>query len=113
MILIISNRAIAIAVGQSILVITLSKKLVKLISVISVEAVVKVDPLNLSKTINSRVVLASLRTAYNHATHNVLIYSLAANFSAMPFVLGMQWLNVKKAAQCWKMVSSRDEESSI
>ena len=99
MVLIISNRAIAIAVGQSILVTTLSQELPKLTPAIPAEVVIKAGASNLSKITNSSTALALLRIAYDRAIHNVLIYSLAAICTALPFALGMQWLNVKKAAQ--------------
>ena len=98
-VLIHSNRAIAIAAGQSILVTTLSKELVKLATGVPVEAIIKAGPLNLSRITNSSAVLTLLRTAYNRGIHNVLIYSLTAICTAMPFALDMQWLDVKKVAQ--------------
>lgn len=93
------TRAIAVAIGQSVLVNSLVGEVPKRTSAVLPHAVITNGALNLQRLRSSPVVLKALREAYAKAIQNLLVYSLVAVCVALPFALGMQWLNVKKVAK--------------
>ena len=95
----IQNRAIAVAIGQSVLVNSLVREVPKRTSTVSPQAVITNGALNLQRLTGSNVVLTALREAYAKAIQNLMVYSLVSICVALPFALGMQWLNVKKVAK--------------
>ena len=93
------HRSAAIAIGQSLFINGLLREIPKLTDAIDPHTVVNVGPLNLKALANTPAVLHALRSAYSLAVRDTIYYSLAAVCVTIPFAFGMQWLNVKKAAQ--------------
>ena len=95
----IFKRAIAIAIGQNVLVNSLLKEVPKYTDKVPPEAVVKAGALNLVNLTTSTSILTLLREAYGKAIQNLMFYSLVTACLALPFTLGMQWLKIKKVVQ--------------
>ena len=108
-------RAVAVAVGQSVLVNSLVREVPKHTSAVPPEAVIANGALNLQRLTDSSVAQRGLREAYAKAIQNLIIYSLVAVCIALPFALSMQWLNVKNATKKpqSKYASGLDAETDL
>ena len=104
------RRAIAVAIGQSVLTNRLVREVPRRTSAVPPQAVITNGALNLQRLTNSALALKALREAYAKAIQNLLIYSLVAVCVALPFALGMQWLNLKKAAKKTQMEDANEQE---
>jgi len=93
------NRSIAIAIGQSLFVNGLVEEIPKRTDAVSSAAVLKVGPTALTLLAKTPAILRALRDAYSEAIQRTMYFSLATACVALPFALGMQWLNVKKVAK--------------
>lgn len=90
--------AIAIAIGQSIFVTGLFEEIPKHTKAISPAAVVQAGPTAL-RLAETPAILRALQEAYAAAIQRTMYFSLATACVALPFALGMEWLNVKKIAE--------------
>ena len=65
--------------------------------------------LNLRRLTESSSELRGIREAYAEAIQSLIIYSLVAVCVALPFALGMEWLNVHKAGMRTQTTDVADE----
>lgn len=61
--------------------------------------VLQAGPTSLKFLAKTPSILRALQDAYAVAIQRTMYFSLAAACVALPFALGMQWLNVKKVAK--------------
>jgi len=95
----LSNRALAISVGQSIFVNSLQREVPQRTTAVSAQAVIYAGATNLTTLTDSATVLQMLRSAYAKAVTNTLRFSLAAACVAIPCALFMEWKNVTREAK--------------
>ena len=89
------SRAIAIPIGETIFVHSLSSEISKHTPEISGSLVVHVGPTNLKSLTTDSSTLRSLRASYSQAVTDVIYFSTAALAVALPFALFMEWRNIK------------------
>ena len=97
-----NSRAIAIAVGQTITVNTLYKALPEQLPNLSIAAVIAAGAANVPAVASTPHVLEILRQIWNTAISRTLLFSLATVCAAVPFTVGMEWLNAKEVAKSRK-----------
>ncbi|KAF2235510.1 MFS general substrate transporter [Viridothelium virens] len=91
--------AIAIAIGQTITLTSILSEVSDRIPTISPHAVVAAGALGLEKIASTPHVLFELRDIWNTAVTRTMILSLSTVCAAVPFALGMEWLNSQKIAE--------------
>ncbi|MCJ1427089.1 hypothetical protein MMC29_004992 [Sticta canariensis] len=91
--------AIAIPLGNTILIDGLRREVSALMGNISPQSVVKVGPTNLKALTNDTTTLHSLRLSYSKAVTNTLYYALGAIAITLPFAMGMEWKNLEDSSQ--------------
>ncbi|KAL2815031.1 efflux pump antibiotic resistance protein [Aspergillus cavernicola] len=107
------GAAVAIAIGQSIFETSLARQVLKSDLPVSPETVITAGPTGLQTLTlaNNPTMLRSLQDAYAAALQAVMYFALGTACAAVPFALGMQWLNVKvesrltvveREQECWK-----------
>ena len=102
-----SFRAVAIAAGQTISLTTIIDNLALQAPEISPAAVVAAGAVNLLAVAPSSAALEILRSLWNLAISRTMIFSYAAVTAAIPFTLGMEWLNAKKISAERKEAAER------
>ena len=90
---------VAISMGQTITISTLVDEVPKLLPQLPVGAVIAAGAANLPAVAPTPELLSILRTIWNTAIVRTMILSTALVGAAVPFTLGMEWLNAKKIAQ--------------
>jgi hypothetical protein len=103
------HRAIAVAIGQTIVLNTLASEVPKAIPTLSPRLVMNAGAAGLSKIAGSHSVEVVLRAIWNQAIVRTMYLSLAFAAAAIPFALGMEWLNAKQVAKERKCESQPDE----
>ncbi|KAJ4305907.1 hypothetical protein N0V90_001440 [Kalmusia sp. IMI 367209] len=107
--------AVAVSVGQNLLLNGLRKNIPKHISPvspISAQQVIDAGAGGLSTVTQKPIVLQQLREAYAESLRGTFILALVGTCLALPFAAGMQWLNIKKIAEERRMkaeVSNKDD----
>ena len=91
-------RAIAIPIGETVLVNTLSSKVRKHTPGIPAELVVHAGATNLKSLTTDSSTLRSLQASHSQAVTNVLYFATAVLAMALPFAVFMEWKAVKKVA---------------
>ncbi|KAL1961855.1 hypothetical protein VTN77DRAFT_979 [Rasamsonia byssochlamydoides] len=92
------GAAVAIAIGQSIFETSLEHQVRTSNLPIAPASVVAAGPTGLRSLTSSPTTLRALQDAYALAIQSVMYFSLATACAALPFAVGMQWLNVKTVA---------------
>ncbi|KAI9878025.1 MAG: hypothetical protein M1830_002145 [Pleopsidium flavum] len=109
--------AVSIAVGQTITISTILDSLPSLVPGLSPAAVIAAGAINLPGIAPSPAALDSLRSIWNTAISRAMIFSLAMLCAAVPFTLGMEWLNAKNIASGRKASAekpdSKDTEEGL
>ncbi|CAH0038141.1 unnamed protein product [Clonostachys solani] len=104
--------AIFISMGQTVIITTILDLVPKRLPGIPAEWVVAVGAANLGTLAQSQDQLLALQEIWNVAIRRTMILSTAVVGAAVPFTLGMEWLNALKVAEERKnIVSSVDGES--
>ncbi|KAL9122059.1 MAG: hypothetical protein Q9187_001384 [Circinaria calcarea] len=105
--------AIAIAAGQTITISTIVKEVPKQLPAMSVVTVLAAGAANLSEFATSAAALNTLRLIWNTAVNRTLLLSLATVCAAIPFTLGMEWLNAKAIAKSRKELEENLQSEKI
>ncbi|KAF5857251.1 hypothetical protein ETB97_006049 [Aspergillus alliaceus] len=106
------GAAIAIAIGESIFQTGVAHQVHASHLPISAETVIAAGPTGLRSLTTDTAILRQLQDAYAYGIRMVMYFALAASCAAVPFALGMEWLNVKKeAAKRKKVEESVDEKT--
>lgn len=100
----IVQSAIAIAIGQSVFSSSIQRDITDKIkatqdprfSQLKPNAVLSAGPTGLKSFAQDAMILEFLQNTYATAVRNTMYVALATATVAIPFALGMQWLNVKK-----------------
>ncbi|KAF2499669.1 efflux pump antibiotic resistance protein [Lophium mytilinum] len=97
------GAGIAIAIAQSVFASSLQHDITHGVrtqdprfAMVRPAAVIAAGPTGLRAFTHDAVVLTFLQGCFAHAVRNTLFVALATSIIAVPFALGMQWLNVKK-----------------
>ncbi|OTA91517.1 hypothetical protein M434DRAFT_342951 [Hypoxylon sp. CO27-5] len=101
--------AIAISLGQTILLSTILDLVPKRLPNIPAELVMSVGAANLSALASTPEDLRILREIWNTAITRTMILGTATVGAAVPFTLGMEWLNAVKVAEERKKESELQE----
>lgn len=94
-------------VGKTITISTINTSLQRLSTGISCAVVIAAGAINLPKLASSSATLISLRSIWNLAISQTVIFSLAMLCAAFPFTSGMEWLNSNKVASARKQAIRR------
>lgn len=86
------------AIGQTIVLSTLTSKVPNAIPTLSAKLVMNAGAAGLSKIAGSHSVEAILRAIWCQAVVKTMYLSLAFAVAGIPFALGMEFLNTKKIA---------------
>lgn len=100
-------RAVSIAAGQTITLSTILDDLPHVLPGLSSAAVIAAGATGLPAVAPSLIALNSLRSIWNTAISRAMIFSLAMACMALPFTLGMEWLNAKRATTTSEDVANR------
>ncbi|KAF2837772.1 MFS general substrate transporter [Patellaria atrata CBS 101060] len=98
--------AIAISMGQTITITTILDEVPKMIPGLSPHDVIAAGSAYLDLVASSEEILHVLRSIWSIAISRTMILSVALVGAAVPFTLGMEWLNAKKISEARK----REEE---
>ncbi|PYI05540.1 MFS general substrate transporter [Aspergillus sclerotiicarbonarius CBS 121057] len=91
--------AIAIAMGQTVVLSTITEDLHGQIPGLTSHDVFEAGAANLKSLAPTVADLALLREIWNHGISRTMILSVALVAAAVPFTLGMEWLNSKQVAR--------------
>ncbi|KAI1821855.1 MFS general substrate transporter [Xylaria intraflava] len=105
--------AIFISVGQNIIITTVLELVRQRLPEISPELVLSVGAANLAELATNDEELLILREIWNTAISRTMILGTALAGAAVPFTLGMEWLNaIRVAAERNKAVDTESSEES-
>lgn len=93
------NRAISISLGQTILLSGLLREVPKVTQAVSALSVVNTGATNLTSLTSDPRTLRAIRVAYSSAISDIILFTAGTIAIALPFALGMEWINVKKVAR--------------
>ena len=91
--------AIAVSIGQNMLLNNLKTSILSHTSEISVKQVINAGAGGLKTIAPNMAVLQDLREAYAEALRGTFVLALVGTCLALPFAAGMQWLNIKRVAE--------------
>ncbi|GKZ28913.1 hypothetical protein AbraIFM66950_001871 [Aspergillus brasiliensis] len=91
--------AIAIAMGQTVVLSTITEKLNGQIAGLTSRDVFEAGAANLQALAPTAADLAFLREIWNEGISRTMILSVALVAAAVPFTLGMEWLDAKRVAR--------------
>ncbi|OJJ70255.1 hypothetical protein ASPBRDRAFT_129786 [Aspergillus brasiliensis CBS 101740] len=91
--------AIAIAMGQTVVLSTITEKLNGQIAGLTSHDVFEAGAANLQALAPTAADLAFLREIWNEGISRTMILSVALVAAAVPFTLGMEWLDAKRVAR--------------
>lgn len=94
-----NDSAVAIAVGQTITLTTILSEVPIRLPSLPPQRVITAGALGLEKIASTPYILSQLRDIWDLAITRAMILSLAAICAAVPFSLGMEWLNSRKKAE--------------
>jgi hypothetical protein len=100
-----SQRAIAVVIGQTIVLNTFASEVPKAIPALSPRLVMNAGAAGLSEIAGSHSVEVILRAIWNQAIVRTMYVSLAFAVAAIPF----EWLNAKEVAKDRKYESQADD----
>jgi hypothetical protein len=90
------SRAISISLGQTILLNGLLREVPKVTQAVSAQSVVNTGATNLTSLTSDPHTLLAIRVAYSVAIRDVIFFTAGTIAIALPFALGMEWINLKK-----------------
>jgi hypothetical protein len=91
--------AIAVSIGQNLLLNTLKISIPAHTTEVSTQQVIDAGAGGLKSIAPNVAVLQSLREAYAAAMRGSFVLALVGTCLALPFAVGMQWLNIKTVAE--------------
>ncbi|KAI1175951.1 major facilitator superfamily domain-containing protein [Nemania sp. FL0916] len=91
--------AVGTAIGQNLLISGLYVAIPRHADTVSVESVIQAGATGLANVATSATELNAIRTAYVEAVRRTLILALAGGILAIPASCGMEWVNIKLAAE--------------
>ncbi|KAF2122170.1 major facilitator superfamily domain-containing protein [Lophiotrema nucula] len=91
--------AIAIAISQTILLNTLVDRVAQALPGLTGQAVIAAGAVNLLALAKTAERLRVLRGIWNTAIVRIVYLAIALSAAAIPFTLGMEWLNTKRVAE--------------
>ncbi|KAF2867710.1 MFS multidrug transporter-like protein [Massariosphaeria phaeospora] len=91
--------AIAVSIGQNLLLNGLQRTIPSHTTMVSVSAVLEAGVGGLTRLAPNPAVLQQLREDYAEALRGTFILALVGTCVALPFAAGMQWLNIKTVAE--------------
>lgn len=91
--------AVAVSVGQNLLLNDLRTNIPKYTNAVSPQQVIDAGAGALVDLAPNATVLRQLREAYAESLKGTYMLALAGTCVALPFAAGMQWLNIKKIAE--------------
>jgi hypothetical protein len=91
--------AIAVSMGQNLLLNKLKTTIPAHTSAVSVQTVIDAGAGGLKAIAPTLAVLQELREAYADALGGTFVLALVGTCLALPFAVGMQWLSIKKVAE--------------
>jgi hypothetical protein len=97
--------AIAVAIGQNLLLNHLKTSIPAHTSKVSVQQVLDAGAGGLKIVAPDIATLQDLREAYADALRGPFVLALVATCIALPFAAGMQWLNIRRVAEERKRAS--------
>ncbi|KAI1130787.1 MFS general substrate transporter [Nemania abortiva] len=105
--------AVAISIGQTITITSLLALLPQRLPDLSAETVITVGAANLATLVSTPQDLATLRDIWNIAISHTMFLGVAVVGAAVPFTVGMEWLNANKvAAQRTSAAKEMEEKQS-
>ena len=93
-----NTRAIAIPIGETILVNALLKEVPRRTNAISAQDVITAGAKNLRTLTNDAAVLCAIQAAYAKAAASTVYLAVAAACVSLPFAMFMEWKSVKPKA---------------
>lgn len=91
--------SIAVSVGQNLLLNSLRSNIPKHTAAVSVQQVIDAGAGGLKALAPNTLVLRQLRKAYAESLKGTYVLALVGTCLALPFAVGMQWLNIKRVAE--------------
>ncbi|OAG09464.1 MFS general substrate transporter [Paraphaeosphaeria sporulosa] len=91
--------AVAVSVGQTLLLNNLRVNIPKSISGVAPQDVIDAGAGGIAAIAQSPLALRKLREAYAESLKGTFVLALVGSCLALPFAAGMQWLNIKKVAE--------------
>ncbi|KAH5296153.1 hypothetical protein HBI12_213810 [Parastagonospora nodorum] len=91
--------AIAVSIGQNLLLNTLKISIPAHTTEVGVQQVIDAGAGGINSIAPDGAVLKSLREAYAEALRGSFVLALVSTCLALPFAAGMQWLNIKRVAE--------------
>ena len=91
----VDARAIAIPIGETILINALLREVPRRTNVVSAQDVIAAGATNLHTLTNDDVVLCAIQAAYAKAVTSTLYLAVTAACVCLPFAIFMEWKSVK------------------